>query len=205
MTMRNRQFLVAVGLVILAAWFLFTWRQSSSAPEPTPGPSPTGAIGSAPLTFAPSDSGGPSPTASGAPGASGGTSPGGSGGPVPTPAPGATAPPAQAVRWSGTWANTSPDNATGSLEIVWTQDGSALQGVADHDGVSCFTAGGIRAPSTGTRSRSRSSCATRSSSRARSRVTVLAAPSRCRATAQRAPGRRPARTEPPRDTRLRPT
>ena len=55
MTMRNRQILVAVGLVILAAWFLFTWLGSSSTPEPTPtpGPSPTGGIGSAPLTFAP--------------------------------------------------------------------------------------------------------------------------------------------------------
>ena len=146
MSMRNRQFLVAVGLVILGAWFLFNWRQSTSAPEPTPGPSPTGAIGSAPLTFAPSDSVGPSQTAAAsvAPGATAGTSPGGSGNPVATSAPGATEPPAEAVRWSGTWTNTSPDSATGSLEIAWAQQGSTLEGILAMDGAACFTAGGMQ-------------------------------------------------------------
>jgi len=147
MTMRNRQILVAVGLVILAAWFLFTWLGSSpAAPEPTPGPSPTGGIGSAPLTFAPSDGVGPSQTAaaSGSPGATAEASPGGSGGSVATPAPGATEPPPAAVRWAGTWTNTIPDNATGRLEIVWTQDGSSIDGILAVDGVACFTTGGFQ-------------------------------------------------------------
>ena len=148
MTMRNRQILVVVGLVILAAWFLFTLLGSSSTSEPiaTPGPSPTGGIGSAPLTFAPSDSAAPSQTsaASVAPGATAGTSAGASGGPVATPVPGATEPPAEAVHWSGTWTNTSPDNATGSLDIVWAQNGSALEGVLGMDGAACFTAGGMQ-------------------------------------------------------------
>ena len=148
MTMRNRQILVAVGLVILAAWFLFTWVGSSSAPEPTPtpGPSPTGAIGSAPLTFSPSDSVGPSqtPAASVAPGATAGSSPGGSSNPVETPAPGASEPPPELVHWTGTWTNTSPDSATGSLDIVWTQQGSTLEGVLGMDGAACFTAGGMQ-------------------------------------------------------------
>ena len=147
MTMRNRQILVAVGLVILAAWFLFAWMQSSSStPEPTPGPSPTGAIGSAPLTFAPSDSVGPSPTTAGsvAPGVTATSSPGASGEPVATSPPDATEPPPEAVRWSGTWTNTSPDNATGSLEIAWAQQGSTLEGVLAMDGAACFTAGGMQ-------------------------------------------------------------
>jgi hypothetical protein len=55
MTMRNRQILVAAGLVVLAIWLAVTWVGSSAPPEPSPGPSPTGAIGSAPLTFEPSD------------------------------------------------------------------------------------------------------------------------------------------------------
>ena len=148
MTMRNRQILVAVGLVILAAWFLFTWLGPSSAPEPTPtpGPSPTGAIGSAPLTFAPSDSVGPSPTLPRAslPGRPPGLRRAASASPVATPAPGATETPAEAVRWSGTWTNTSPDSATGSLDIVWTQQGSTLEGVLGMDGAACFTAGGMQ-------------------------------------------------------------
>jgi hypothetical protein len=146
MTMRNRQILVAVGLVILAAWFLFTWIGSSSSPEPTPGPSPTGGIGSAPLTFAPSDSVGPSQTgaASVAPGATAGTSPGASGNPVATPAPGATEPPPEAVRWSGTWTNTSPDNATGSLGLEWAQQGTTLEGVVAMVGATCFGGGAMQ-------------------------------------------------------------
>jgi hypothetical protein len=145
MTMRNRQILVAVGLVILAIWVVMTWVGSTASPEPSGGPSPTGAIGSGPFTFGPSD-GVASASPSGATataGASGGSSPALTGNPVSTPAPGATATPAQAVRWSGTWANTSPDNSTGSLEIVWTQDGSGLQGTLTMSGVACFTAGGI--------------------------------------------------------------
>jgi len=146
MTMRNRQILVAVGLVILAAWFLFTWIGSPPAPEPTPGPSPTGAIGSAPLTFAPGDSVGPSPTSAGtvAPGPSAGASPARSGGTVATPAPGATEPSPESVHWSGTWTNTSPDTATGSIDIVWTQQGSTLEGVLGVDGAACFTTGGMQ-------------------------------------------------------------
>lgn len=145
MTMRNRQILVAAGLVVLAVWLVVTWVGSSAPPEPSPGPSPTGAIGSDPLTFGPSDGAATSsPAATTAdPGATSGASPGGSGNPVSTPAPAATDPPAQAERWSGTWANTSPDNATGSLEILWTQDGSSVQGTVAMSGASCFTAGGI--------------------------------------------------------------
>jgi len=145
MTMRNRQIVVAVGLVVLAAWFLFTWIGSSPAPEPTPGPSPTGGIGSAPLTFAPSGSVGPSPTAAASvlPGATSGTSPGASGAVV-TPAPGATDPAPESVHWSGTWTNVSPDSATGSLDIAWTQQGSTLEGVLGMDGAACFTAGGMQ-------------------------------------------------------------
>jgi hypothetical protein len=146
MTMRNRQFLVAAGLIVLAAWLFFNWMQSTaSSPEPSSGPSPTGAIGSGTFTFAPSDSAGPSSTASAtSPGASGGASPGGSGNSVATPAPGATELPPAAVRWTGTWTNTSPDTATGSLEIVWTQQGSALEGTVAMDGAACFTAGGMQ-------------------------------------------------------------
>jgi hypothetical protein len=145
MTMRNRQILVAAGLIVLGIWALSAWFGSTAPVEPTPGPSPTGAIGSAPLTFGPSDSVAPSASAATtAPGASGGTSPGSSGNPVSTPAPGATDIPPAAVRWSGTWTNTSPDNATGSLEIVWTQDGSALQGTVAMSGGTCFTAGAFQ-------------------------------------------------------------
>jgi hypothetical protein len=146
MTMRNRQFLVAAGLVVLAVWLTYNWMQSTAgAPEPSSGPSPTGAIGSGTFTFEPSATVGPSSTASAtSPGATGGTSPGGSGNPVATPAPGATTIPPSAVRWSGTWTNTSPDTATGSLEIVWTQDGSAIQGTVGMDGAACFTTGGMQ-------------------------------------------------------------
>lgn len=145
MTMRNRQILVAAGLVVLAIWATLTWFGSTATPEPSSQPSPTGAIGSGPPTFGPSDSALPSPTgaATAAPAASE-TSPATSGNPVSTPAPGATERPAAAVRWSGIWTNTSPDNATGSLEIVWTQDGTALQGTLAMPGAACFTAGDIQ-------------------------------------------------------------
>ena len=55
MTMRYRKILVAFALVLLAVWATLNWIGSSSRPEPTTGPSPTGAIGPAPATFVPSD------------------------------------------------------------------------------------------------------------------------------------------------------
>ena len=59
MTKRSRQLLVAGALVILIIWVLLAWFGSASTPEPSRGPSPTGAIGSSPITFEPTD-----PTAS---------------------------------------------------------------------------------------------------------------------------------------------
>jgi hypothetical protein len=61
MTMRNRQIIVAAALVVLAVWAVLTWSGSAAAPEPSIGPSPTGAIGSAPITFEPSDDASPQP------------------------------------------------------------------------------------------------------------------------------------------------
>ena len=55
MTLRTRQIIVAVGLVVIAAWIVFTWTGSTASPGPSFGPSPTGAIGSAPVTFEPSE------------------------------------------------------------------------------------------------------------------------------------------------------
>ena len=55
MTSRSRQIVVAIGLVVLAAWFVLAWTQSTASPEPSVGPSPTGAIGPAPVTFEPSE------------------------------------------------------------------------------------------------------------------------------------------------------
>ena len=55
MTLRNRQIVVAIGLVVLAAWVVLTWTGSAATPEPSVGPSPTGAIGPAPVTFEPSE------------------------------------------------------------------------------------------------------------------------------------------------------
>ena len=146
MTMRNRQILVAAGLIILGIWALSAWFGSTAPahPSPSPGPSPTGAIGSG-MTFGPSDGVTPSSSASAtAPGASGGTSPGGSGNPIVSSEPGATDLPPAAVRWTGTWTNTSPDNATGAIEVVWVQDGSTLNGSVAMDGAACFTAGGMQ-------------------------------------------------------------
>ncbi len=143
MTMRNRQIMVAAGLIILIVWLLLAWLGPTTKPQPSAGPSPTGAIGSGPFTFGPSDSVSPTSTG-GTPGASLGASPGVSGSTVSTPAPGATAVPADAVRWTGTWTNTSPDDATGSLEVIWTQDGSALEGTLSMTGGSCFTEGGFQ-------------------------------------------------------------
>jgi hypothetical protein len=53
--MRNRQTIVAAGLVVLVVWAVIVWSGSTSTPEPSIGPSPTGAIGSAGITFEPSD------------------------------------------------------------------------------------------------------------------------------------------------------
>ena len=61
-----------------------------------------------------------------------------------TPGPDATELPPAAVRWTGTWTNTSPDTSTGSLEIAWVQQGSALEGTVAMDGAACFTAGGMQ-------------------------------------------------------------
>ena len=146
MTMRNRQILVAAGLIILGVWALSAWFGSTAPAQPSasPGPSPTGAIDSG-VTFGPSGGASSSPTAgASAPAASGGTSPGSSSNPVVPSGPGETSPPANVVRWSGTWTNTSPDNATGSLEIAWAQNGSALEGIVAMEGASCFQTGGIQ-------------------------------------------------------------
>ena len=146
MTMRNRQFLVAAGLIVLAVWLAYNWMQSSaSAPEPSSEPSPTGAIGSGTFTFEPSASAGPSSTAGAtSAGGTGGASPRDSGSTVVTPAPGETDIPSAAVRWTGTWTNTSPDSATGSLDVVWVQTGPTLEGDVTMDGAACFTAGGMQ-------------------------------------------------------------
>ncbi len=61
MTMRTRQVAVAAGLVVLALWALLTWVGSASTPQPTTGPSPTGAIGPGPATFEPSEDASPPP------------------------------------------------------------------------------------------------------------------------------------------------
>lgn len=62
MTVRSRQILVAMGIVILAIWLVGTWAGSTSpAATPSNGPSPTGAIGSG-ATFEPSDTLIPEPT-----------------------------------------------------------------------------------------------------------------------------------------------
>ena len=61
MKLRTRQIIVAVGLVILAAWGVLTWTGSATTPEPSVGPSPTGAIGSTPATFEPSAVASPPP------------------------------------------------------------------------------------------------------------------------------------------------
>jgi hypothetical protein len=55
MTMRNRQIIVAAALVVLVVWAVIVWSESTAMPEPSIGPSPTGAIGSAGITFEPSD------------------------------------------------------------------------------------------------------------------------------------------------------
>jgi hypothetical protein len=59
MTLRNRQIIVAAALVVLVAWAILTWSGSTSTPEPSIGPSPTGAIGPAPVTFVPSEDASP--------------------------------------------------------------------------------------------------------------------------------------------------
>jgi hypothetical protein len=61
MTLRSRQIVVTVALVVLAAWVVLTWTGSTATPEPSFGPSPTGAIGSAPVTFVPSEDASPQP------------------------------------------------------------------------------------------------------------------------------------------------
>ena len=53
MTDRSRRLLVAGGLVILLIWVLLAWFGSAATPEPSRGPSPTGAIGTSPITFEP--------------------------------------------------------------------------------------------------------------------------------------------------------
>lgn len=55
MTMRNRQILVAGALVVVLVWAVLAWSGSTATPGPSIGPSPTGAIGPAPITFEPSD------------------------------------------------------------------------------------------------------------------------------------------------------
>jgi hypothetical protein len=52
---RSRRLLVAGGLVILIIWVLLAWFGSAATPEPSSGPSPTGAIGTGPITFEPTD------------------------------------------------------------------------------------------------------------------------------------------------------
>jgi hypothetical protein len=74
MTMRNRQILVAAGLIILIVWLLLAWLEPTTKPQPSAGPSPTGAIGSGPFTFEPSDTVTPTSTANGTLGASPGVS-----------------------------------------------------------------------------------------------------------------------------------
>ena len=62
MTMRNRRILVAAALIVLIVWALLAWFGSATpVPDPSTGPSPTGAIGSDPVTFGPSDGVDPSP------------------------------------------------------------------------------------------------------------------------------------------------
>lgn len=45
--------------------------------------------------------------------------------------------------WSGTWANSTPDDATGTFEIAWTQDGTKLSGTITIDGTPCLSGGTI--------------------------------------------------------------
>jgi hypothetical protein len=45
--------------------------------------------------------------------------------------------------WSGTWANTTPDQATGTFEIEWDQQGDALVGTITIDGTPCLSGGEI--------------------------------------------------------------
>jgi hypothetical protein len=61
MTLRRRQIVVAAGLVVLVVWALLIWTGSTATPEPSVGPSPTGAIGSEPVTFEPTEDGSPQP------------------------------------------------------------------------------------------------------------------------------------------------
>jgi hypothetical protein len=52
---RSRRLLVAGGLVLLIIWVLVAWLGSAATSEPSSGPSPTGAIGTGPITFEPTD------------------------------------------------------------------------------------------------------------------------------------------------------
>jgi hypothetical protein len=45
--------------------------------------------------------------------------------------------------WSGTWTNSTPDDATGTFELKWTQDGAKLDGTIQIDGTPCLTGGSI--------------------------------------------------------------
>ena len=145
MTMRNRQLLVAAGLIVLVLWALSAWFGSTAPAEPTPGSlsDRRDRIRTAHLRTERQRGSvlRPPRHRTGAPA---GHIAGLQWEPGLDAAPRRHGPPAPAVRWTGTWTNTSPDNATGSLEIVWTQNGSALQGDLTMSGVACFTAGGIQ-------------------------------------------------------------
>ena len=66
----------------------------------------------------------------------------------PSTPPPATTPPTQAATglsgtWSGHWANSVPDQSTGSFTISWTQSGDQLSGTIVINGTPCLTGGSI--------------------------------------------------------------
>ena len=151
MTTRTRQLLVAIAAVALALLVVALIIRpgggpgaSSSPSLPSPSPSPSASVSvSATPSSAPSAaaSGSPvanSPAASTPPASAAPTAPG-----VATPAPAAT-PSSPTVRWVGTWKNTTPDDASGTLEMTWVQTATDLDGTLTMTDHACFTEGTLQ-------------------------------------------------------------
>ncbi len=161
--------LIAAALVVGIVLFVVGGNGGTGGPSSSPSASPSASVAAltspsptpsaTPLAVSASPSGAPSPTpASSSPPASQAPASAATGSRAPvSAAPTATPPPPPSATisgpdlsgtWKGKWTNLTPDQASGILEVTWTQTGSALDGTIIFDSP-CSNAAGVQGTVTG--------------------------------------------------------
>jgi len=125
----------SLSVVVVAAGFALIVAACSASATSVPTAAPTASPSATPISLPSAEPTAPPATASPSPSA------------PPTAAPSTGS--SLEGTWNGTWQDTSPDQASGSFSLTWTQNGDALTGNITVKGTPCVGVGTVSGTVTG--------------------------------------------------------